>query len=119
MLQRVCPKLPMRDKAATKSYYVDKLGFRDIGAMDYPDYLILQREEVEIHFFAFKELDPASNYGQAYIRTEKIDHFLKTLLDKGVALHPAGALENKPWGQREFSLVDPDNNLLTFGESFT
>jgi hypothetical protein len=26
-------------------------------------------------------------------------------------------LEIKPWGQKEFSLLDPDNNLLTFGES--
>jgi hypothetical protein len=27
-------------------------------------------------------------------------------------------LETKPWGQREFSLLDPDNNLLTFGEGW-
>jgi hypothetical protein len=26
-------------------------------------------------------------------------------------------LENKPWQQREFALLDPDNNLLTFGQS--
>jgi hypothetical protein len=24
---------------------------------------------------------------------------------------------NKPWQQREFSLPDPDNNLLTFGQN--
>jgi hypothetical protein len=26
-------------------------------------------------------------------------------------------LAKKPWGQQEFSLLDPDHNLLTFGES--
>jgi hypothetical protein len=26
-------------------------------------------------------------------------------------------MEIKPWGQKEFSLLDPDNNLLTFGEA--
>ena len=26
-------------------------------------------------------------------------------------------LEVKPWGQREISILDPDKNLLTFGES--
>ena len=118
MLQLVCPKLPMRDKPATKSYYIDKLGFRDIGAMDYPGYLMLQCDEVEIHFFEFKDLDPATNYGQVYIRTQAIEALLQSLLNKGVELHPSGALESKPWGQREFSLLDPDNNLLTFGESF-
>jgi hypothetical protein len=32
-------------------------------------------------------------------------------------MHPNGYLETKPWGQKEFSLLDPDNNLLTFGQS--
>lgn len=31
-------------------------------------------------------------------------------------MHENGRLENKPWGQREFSVSDPDNNLLTFGQ---
>ena len=31
---------------------------------------------------------------------------------------PAGTkLEVKPWGQKEFSVLDPDHNLLTFGEA--
>jgi len=38
------------------------------------------------------------------------------LLDKKVSIHPDGNLEAKPWGQKEFSILDPDNNLLTFGE---
>jgi hypothetical protein len=32
-------------------------------------------------------------------------------------LFPNGHLEVKPWGQKELILLDPDNNLLTFGES--
>jgi hypothetical protein len=39
------------------------------------------------------------------------------LQERGVAIHPNGQLALKPWGQREFSLLDPDNNLLTFGEA--
>ena len=35
---------------------------------------------------------------------------------KGIVKHPNGPLETKPWGQKEFSILDPDNNLLTFGE---
>jgi hypothetical protein len=26
-------------------------------------------------------------------------------------------LEIKPWGQKNFSILDPDHNLLTFGQS--
>ena len=39
------------------------------------------------------------------------------LKDKNISIHPNGNLEVKPWGQKEFSLLDPDNNLLTFGEA--
>jgi hypothetical protein len=72
---------------------------------------------LQIHFFEFKTLDPKENYGQIYIRTDNIDNLYQTLLDNKVNIHPNGHLENKPWGQREFSLLDPDNNLLTFGRS--
>ncbi|MEP6262536.1 MAG: hypothetical protein ABJ092_13225 [Gillisia sp.] len=52
-----------------------------------------------------------------YIRANDIDKLYQTLLDNKVSIHPNGQLETKPTGQREFSLLDPDNNLLTFGES--
>lgn len=117
MLTAVHPKLPMRDKHATREYYLSQLGFEDIGREDYDGYLLLRKEEVEIHFFEFKALKPRKNYGQVYIRTDDIDRLYQSLLDKGVAIHPNAPLQAKPWGQREFALLDPDNNLLTFGES--
>ena len=117
MLTAVNPKLPMRDKAVTREYYIDKLGFKDIGREDYDGYLILSMDEVEIHFFEFKELDPKENYGMIYIRTDCIDQFYENLLDKKIDIHPNGPLELKSWGQKEFSLLDPDNNLLTFGQN--
>jgi hypothetical protein len=39
------------------------------------------------------------------------------LLDNKIWIHPNGQLEIKPWGQKEFALLDPDHNLLTFGQS--
>ena len=39
------------------------------------------------------------------------------MLDKKISIHPAGHLKTKPWKQKEFSMLDPDNNLLTFGQS--
>jgi hypothetical protein len=117
MLISVHPKLPMRNKAVTQQYYNDKLGFTDLGSADYPEYLMVEKDNIELHFFLFPELNPEENYGQVYIRVNRIDDFYQTLLDNKVRIHPNGLLENKPWGQREFSLLDPDNNLLTFGET--
>jgi len=117
MLTAITPKLPMRNKAATLDFYINKLGFQRTGKEDFDGYLMVRKDHIEIHFFEFKALDPNENYGQVYIRTNDIDPLYQTLLDQKIAIHPNGPLEIKPWGQKEFSLLDPDNNLLTFGQS--
>jgi hypothetical protein len=115
MLTDINPKLPMRDKLLTKEFYINHLDFKLIG--EYDEYLIVGKDKIEIHFFDFKKLDPKENYGQVYIRTNDIDKLYQTLLDKNILIHPNGHLETKPWGQKEFALLDPDNNLLTFGQN--
>lgn len=119
MLTTIHPKLPMRDKTTTKHYYIEKLGFSLLGGDIFPDYLMLIKDNIEIHFFKFEDLDPKENYGQVYIRTTDISTLYQSLLDNGTTIHPNAPLHIKPWGQQEFSLLDPDNNLLTFGQSIT
>ena len=117
MLTDINPKLPMRDKAITRDFYIHKLDFKDIGSADFDGYLILQKDNIQIHFFEFKGLDPNENYGQVYIRTNDIDNLYQFMLGNKVSIHPNGTLQAKPWGQKEFALLDTDNNLLTFGQS--
>jgi hypothetical protein len=117
MLTAINPKLPMRNKTATRDYYINTLGFQEFGSADFPGYLMIQKDAIQIHFFEFKDLDPKENYGQVYIRTDDIEKLYQSLIDNQVTIHPAGHLQTKPWGQKEFSLLDPDNNLLTFGQS--
>ena len=50
MITDIIPKLPMRDKAITKDYYVNQLGFTDIGSQDFDGYLILERDQILIPF---------------------------------------------------------------------
>lgn len=116
MLTKICPKLPMRNKNATQSYY-ESLGFVQFGG-DFEEYLMLRKDEIEIHFFLFKELNPLENYGQIYIRTNNIEEVYQNFLAQKVKIHPNAPLQTKPWGQKEFSLLDPDHNLLTFGQDF-
>ncbi|MGF1925165.1 MAG: bleomycin resistance protein [Bacteroidia bacterium] len=114
MLTHIHPKLPMRDKVLTRDFYVNSLDFTEIS--DYGDYLIVAKDQIEIHFFKFEDLNPKENYGQVYIRTNDIDILHQSLIANGTAIHPNGAIGSRPWGQREFSLLDPDHNLLTFGQ---
>ncbi len=117
MLTDINPKLPMRDKNVTRAFYSEKLGFEEFGTIDFDGYLMMQKDHIQLHFFEFKDLNPKENYGQVYIRTNKIDSLYLSFLDKNVKIHPNSPLEVKPWGQKEFSILDPDNNLLTFGQS--
>ena len=117
MLTNVNPKLPMRDKKMTREFYTKRLGFKEFGSADFDGYLMMEKDQIQIHFFEFNELDPKENYGQVYIRTDNISEFYKSLLEKQTEIHPNGKLEIKPWGQKEFSILDPDSNLLTFGQS--
>jgi catechol 2,3-dioxygenase-like lactoylglutathione lyase family enzyme len=116
MFTAINPKLPMRDKAVSRDYYVNQLGFKELGDPHFKPYLMVEKDGIEIHFFEYKDLDPSTNYGQVYIRTNDIGGLYQTLLDNQVTIHPNGPLQAKPWGQLEFSLLDPDNNLLTFGQ---
>jgi uncharacterized glyoxalase superfamily protein PhnB len=117
MLTDIHPKLPMRNKNVTREFYIHKLGFKEFGSVDYDGYLMMEKDQIQIHFFEFKALNPKENYGQIYIRTDNIDRFYQSLLDYKTTIHLNGPLETKPWGQKEFSVRDPDHNLLAFGQS--
>eukprot|EP01012_Entosiphon_sulcatum_P021273 TRINITY_DN26050_c0_g1_i1.p1 TRINITY_DN26050_c0_g1~~TRINITY_DN26050_c0_g1_i1.p1 ORF type:complete len:118 (+),score=4.97 TRINITY_DN26050_c0_g1_i1:30-356(+) len=106
----------MRDKKITRDFYVNKLGFKDVGEADFKDYLILQKDNIQIHFFLFEALNPKENYGQVYIRTNDIETLYKSMSAIKDGIHPNGHLQTKPWGQKEFAMLDPDSNLLTFGQ---
>jgi hypothetical protein len=112
-LHAIIPKLPSRALQITKSFYEEKLNFRKVGG-DYPDYLMMMKDNIEIHFFRDNEFDPLKNDGMCYIRIQNIDEFYQEL--KGGGMTFVGKLEAKPWGQKEFAIIDPDHNLLTFGE---
>jgi uncharacterized glyoxalase superfamily protein PhnB len=46
---------------------------------------------------------------------KNIEALYEELKNKGV-LHPKGTLENRPWGLKQFAVLDGDGNLIEFGE---
>ena len=113
-LHSVIPKLPAADLQATKSFYVENLNFRQVGG-DYPDYLMLFRDEIELHFFLDCDLDVNRNDGMCYICISGIEELYDSLKTTNCNSF-IGKLEPRPWGQKEFSIKDINENLLTFGE---
>lgn len=106
------PKLLTRDLARTADYYSQHLGFEIVNM--YGDYLILRRGETWLHF-GLADVDPKTNMCSTYVYVRGVDALYEQCKAAGI-LWPDTAVADRPYGVRDFSLVDPDGNLLTFGE---
>jgi uncharacterized glyoxalase superfamily protein PhnB len=116
MITTVIPKLPYIEKQKTLDFYVNQLGFSVMS--DYGEYLLLESNNVELHFFHFSSLLPNKSNFMIYLRIDnEIENYYQKLQKKGVTIHPNGKLETKIWQQKEFSIIDPNGTLLTFGQS--
>ena len=100
------PVLPSQDLDRSAAFYA-RLGYRVLRR--YPDYLILSGGAAELHL-ALMPLDPSRNPAGVYLRVQGVDEIAQAL--------GAVTLE-KPWGQREFSVSDPDENLVRVGEAIS
>ncbi len=106
------PKLASLDIARSLAFF-ERLGFERRG--DYADYGIVVRDGVQIHFWLCH--DPRIPTETACrIAVEGIEALYQAYAALGV-IHPNGALDTKPWGVQEFSVLDPDGNLVTFQQS--
>lgn len=112
-INSIIPKLPAKDLEATRLFYTEKLNFKVINT--YPDYLLIQRDNMEIHFFLHRQLDINRNDGMCYVRVTNIEELHKGLKDSNFP--NLGKLETRPWRQKEFSICDNQNNQITFGEA--
>jgi hypothetical protein len=108
----VVPKLPALNLDETLEFY-SKLKFKLSGDVIYPDYLMIHRDDIELHFFLHCDLNVLENYGMCYIRVQGVDGLYKEFKKIIPELKPP---ELKPWGQKEFYLADNNHNGLAFGE---
>lgn len=116
MITTVIPKLPYINADATREFYQHTLEFSLVSL--YPEYIIMRKDTIELHFFAFPTLNPKKSDFMIYLRIDQgITELYHALQSKGVEIHPNGKLEDKPWNQREFAVLDPNGTLLTFGQS--
>ncbi len=106
------PELPLDDVPAGVAHYRDVLGFRvnyqqhNIGVMD--------RDAVRLLLIARTERH--RGIGSAYVYVESADALYAELRANGASVQ--GEPVSRPWGLREFEVLDPEGNRLTFGQPF-
>lgn len=112
------PTLPCRSMNATTEFY-RRLGFTG-GAHPYNnEYGILKRGAIELHFFTHRMLSPTESIAGCYLRVNDVESIYKAWTSVGLpteGIPRIDRLESKPWGLKEFALVDLDGNLLRIGQ---
>jgi hypothetical protein len=112
------PLLPSRSLVNTLAFY-KRLGFQGkiLGVGD--SYAILERGSVELHFFLFEALQPAESSFGCYIRVLDVESIHRDFAKAGLpmgSIPRMDALAIKPWGMKEFAVVDEDGSLLRIGQ---
>jgi catechol 2,3-dioxygenase-like lactoylglutathione lyase family enzyme len=114
MSDRATPNLPSRDLVATTRFYT-RLGFRELFRDD--GWLIMERGPLQIEFFPYSRLDPSANYASCCLRVADARALHSSFAGAELPTSSRGMPRltppvDQPWGFREFSVVDPDGNLL-------
>lgn len=105
------PKLASLNIERSVAFF-NRLGFSKVSI--YSEYGIVERDGVQIHFWLCD--DPKVPHATGCrVNIEGIDELFELYAAEGV-VHPKDPLSTKPWGLREFSILDVDGNLVTFAE---
>lgn len=111
----VSPMIPARDVEEGISFYRNALNFE----LAYRDaepaqFAIVGRDGVKLHLFANQNKELA-DWTSLRIEVECIDTLYGCCQESG-CVHPNGLLGSRPWGTREFSIIDPSGVCIAFVE---
>lgn len=113
-LQRVHPVFTVRDLGEAVSYYCEKLGFECGWRWGSPPVRAGVRcGSVEIQLVC----DPAivaAGPSVAYCQMTGVEAYFRACVERGAIVQ--APLGERPWGMRDFRVLDPSGNRLGFGE---
>lgn len=118
-LLNAIPALPVRNIEVSTRFYVDRLGFTLIHSDG--GFAVLVRDQVRIHLWEANDPDTPgaepflAGSASCRIKVTNVDELYAEMRESDV-VHPNGPLTNQPWGERDFSVLDQDNNCISFAE---
>jgi uncharacterized glyoxalase superfamily protein PhnB len=107
------PIIPARNVDEAAAWYRDHLGFAIVHTES--EYGVVERDGVQVHFWGPSGIEPKDSMTMYRVEAQDIDALYEDCGARGI-VHPNAPLEGKPWGMREFAVIDGDGNLLTFFE---
>ncbi len=124
------PSLPTADVARSKQFYTDVLGFGEVASDD--GFALLRRDGATISIWGAtdeswrEKLDPEkpvcsgaesfiAGTASCSIEVTGVDELYEYCKEREV-VHPNGHVRDTEWGTREFVILDPDGNAVSFWE---
>ena len=113
------PALAVSNVPRVVAFFADVLSFDSVLAQD--DYGIAGRDAVEVHFWAATGPEGSgaeprlAGTTSCRMQVDGIAALYEQCQARQV-VHPNGELSEQPWGTREFTILDPDRNAVTFFE---
>jgi DNA-binding HxlR family transcriptional regulator/catechol 2,3-dioxygenase-like lactoylglutathione lyase family enzyme len=112
-LTRVMPRLAVNDIHEALAFY-EQLGFH--ATFSSHEFAIVKRGAVELQL-SCTLVDPLANQSACWIGVTDIAALYQQVQATNPrAIPPRAHLASKPWGFKEFAVVDPSGVLITFGE---
>ena len=111
-IEKVIPVFPSLDFDRSIAFYEQKLGFKSSFRVE--SRAGLERDGFEIHLWPCNDKYVPS-VTSCFMMVKNIEALYDEYKRKDV-IHPKGALELKPWGLKQFSILDADGNLIEFAE---
>lgn len=109
--------LAVEDLDASRKFYTEKLGF--VEELSVPGWSFLSRGACRLRLGDCPGIQPMSASPDhswfAYLNVDDATGLYRDCVSNGVEIWHA--LDDKPWGMREFAIVTPDGHRIVFGES--
>ena len=128
-MKSAIPVLPVVNMDEGARFYRDVLGFSIIHQKT--GYCVLSRDRIQVHLWGAtdeswrtrEEGEPIESGAESFlagthscrIEVEGVDELHRELEPKGI-MHSNAPLRTRPWGAREFGVIDLYGNLITFFE---
>lgn len=108
----VIPVLPALEISRSVTFYEQQLGFTK--KFEFDDYAGLTRDGIELHLWLCENRQISENTS-CRINVKNIERLYEEYQRVDV-IHPNGKLEQKPWGLKEFVILDLNGNAIHFAE---
>lgn len=114
-LKNLSPLIPAGKDVEKSIEFYEKLGFTTTHTEGKPlKMAVVERDEIQI-FLVQNDYKHLAEEISLRIRVEGIEQLYEEFLAKGDdIIHPNGKLETKPWGCKEFVVLDKVGVCITF-----